>query len=369
VVTSTDFDVVPGSAASLQLADVPVGELTLSAHAFGAACAGIAGTQATWAGSGVAVTVRAGEVTPAALTLEPVGGIDVGIGFGSDGGADMGAPADMATPADMTAPADMTPSCAAGFLLCDGRCVDPSSDAQNCGACGQVCASGRCGRTFGSDRPGDWFFNGSATAHGASATFQLTPFAQNQAGTAIYRQPIRTGDFEVSFTFRITPALESFPADGLAFMIEKDGPTAVGAPGSGMGVAGLSGYGVEFDPYNNVNPSTGGGGCGDVSFNHTSVDSLDVCRDYNGNALPTTLAASGQNVFHADGQLHLCHVRVADGRANVTVDGIDQLLGVPLPGFTRGETYYFGFGAGTGMSYAQHEVTSVQVMLPTAQCL
>src|SRR5262245_2204616 len=38
--------------------------------------------------------------------------------------------------------AGMPPGCAPGLLACAGRCVDPSSDPSNCGACGIVCPPG-----------------------------------------------------------------------------------------------------------------------------------------------------------------------------------------------------------------------------------
>jgi len=388
VARPSNFDVVPGTAASLQIADAPVGELTVAARAFTPVCAGIGGAQATWASDAVSVTVHAGEVTPLRLTLEPVGGVGVDIEFGSDGGADMPAPADMAAPADLAAPADMaapldsaTPddlapsppdlacNCSPGLICCAGLCVDPNSNPNHCGGCSQTCASGRCGLAFGSASVDDWSFNGSASYDTVEGAFVLTRNIQNQAGTVIYRRPIRTGNFDVRFDFRITPAPASFPADGLAFVIEKEGPTAVGAPGSGFGVAGLTGYGVEFDTYNNMNPITGGGGCGDVSFDHISVDSLTVCRDYNNNPLPTPLASSGAEVVHPDGLWHGCSISVAGGLATVTVDGIQQLSNLPLTGFLSGDSYHFGFGAGTGMSYATHEVRAVVVTLPAAQCL
>jgi hypothetical protein len=33
------------------------------------------------------------------------------------------------------------PGCLGSRILCDGRCVDPSSDADHCGACGDACAA------------------------------------------------------------------------------------------------------------------------------------------------------------------------------------------------------------------------------------
>src|SRR6266542_2469778 len=105
----TNFDVIPGTPATLQIADLPVGELTFTAWAYGATCPTIGGQQATWSSKPTPATVRAGEVTPLSLTLEPVGGVDIGINFGSDGGADLGPPADLSTPPDLSTPADLSP--------------------------------------------------------------------------------------------------------------------------------------------------------------------------------------------------------------------------------------------------------------------
>jgi hypothetical protein len=38
-------------------------------------------------------------------------------------------------------------ACLPGFILCDGRCVDPKSDAANCGGCGNACSFPNAGAT------------------------------------------------------------------------------------------------------------------------------------------------------------------------------------------------------------------------------
>jgi hypothetical protein len=94
-VVNNDFPVTPGQSALLTLQDLPVGPLAVRAFAYAGSC----GTQPTWASAPATVTIQAGAVTPVALTLEPVGGADVDIGFGSDGG----------TPVDDMAAQDMAP--------------------------------------------------------------------------------------------------------------------------------------------------------------------------------------------------------------------------------------------------------------------
>jgi len=34
-------------------------------------------------------------------------------------------------------------ACNSPFIKCSGHCINPTSDSQNCGTCGNACASGR----------------------------------------------------------------------------------------------------------------------------------------------------------------------------------------------------------------------------------
>jgi hypothetical protein len=58
----------------------------------------------------------------------------------------------------LDAPASDAPTCPAGQSLCDGRCLDPSADPMNCGACNARCPATTpmclCGACFGSCAPG-----------------------------------------------------------------------------------------------------------------------------------------------------------------------------------------------------------------------
>ncbi|HEV3192533.1 MAG TPA: hypothetical protein VGY54_18615, partial [Polyangiaceae bacterium] len=54
-----------------------------------------------------------------------------------------------------------------GCTRCGDICVDVTSDPKNCGTCGNVCATGRCGLGLAADMTtlpsaSDWSFNGSA---------------------------------------------------------------------------------------------------------------------------------------------------------------------------------------------------------------
>src|SRR5262249_45361757 len=144
------------------------------------------------------------------------------------------APDDLATPPDLTPVADDGAVCGDGFcvhgLLCcgDGVCADPK-DPMNCGRCGKVCSSGLCGDSLVASmapKPSDWLFNGDATWDSADSAGLLTPLAYSQGGTIIYKNAIATDSFDVSFDFRIVRAT-GVGGDGLGFMIQKTGNTAV----------------------------------------------------------------------------------------------------------------------------------------------
>jgi hypothetical protein len=281
-------------------------------------------------------------------------------------------------PHDLALPTDLAPptctGCTASQTCCGGKCVDLSSDWQNCGACGNLCTSGLCGTSFGSSFPANWSFNANASYDVVQKTMVLTPSQPGQVGTVIYQQPLRTGDFDVTFDFRITPPpMAADVADGMAFMIEQNGPTAVGFGGGSFGMVGLVGYGVELDTYDNQPNLTGR--CGDATNNHVGIDSLATCTNEDGQSMPTPLVESANlhtynpSITLADGQWHSCHVNYQLGTMKVSIDGLLR-ASAALTGFVAGQSYYFGFGAGTGGFYAKQEVRNPQVQLfGPVQCL
>jgi hypothetical protein len=100
------FDVIPGQPATLQLGDLPVGNVAFSAAAYGQSCNAIGGAQPSWATTAPFVAaVNAGQLTSLTLTLEPTGGAVIGIDWG-----DGGAPPDLSGPPDGGWPYDAGPS-------------------------------------------------------------------------------------------------------------------------------------------------------------------------------------------------------------------------------------------------------------------
>ena len=180
--------------------------------------------------------------------------------------------------------------------------------------------------------------NGSATINGTR--LRLTDGGAGEAGSAFFSTPVNVTTFTNVFTFQDTNA----SADGLCFVIEASGPTALGAGGGALGYAGTTGplsrnsLCVDFDLYNNVtfseisntglftdgaSPANGAGSAaGSLSFQ--SGDVMSVQMSYDG----TTLA-----------------MQITD---TVTDATYDTSFTVNIPSLVGGSTAYVGFTGGTG---------------------
>jgi hypothetical protein len=257
--------------------------------------------------------------------------------------------------------------CSGGTIRCGSSCVDPTTDYNNCGGCGNWCSTGICGTTLSADMtqsPTGWSFNGVALWDSAGPSARLTTAMTDLvAGSVVYVHPIVTDTFDASFQFRIG-ANGGGQWDGMGFMLETTGPTAVGSNGGGLGMAGLTGFGVELDVYDN-------GQCGDGNANHVGIDVLNDC----GSGLLTSLFASPDltgTVTLSDGQWHTANVQLSAGTMSVTVDG-HAVAGILLQGFVPGTRYYYGFagaiGGGSGSLGMQTEVKAVTVTFPSPRCL
>ena len=272
-------------------------------------------------------------------------------------------------PSDAVAPI----SCGDAGIVCDGACIDPTSDPLNCNGCGNVCASGICGATLAASMaslPSGWMFNGSATYNSFAPSAELTlPGVLDQAGTFVYANPVQVDAMDVQFEFRIG-LNGGTRSDGMGFMLEQSGPSAVGGTGGSLGMAGLSGFGVELDIFDNDV-------CGDTSNNHVGVDDLTICNA--GAGTPTSLAEvdlATATLDLGDAHWHAADIAIASGAVTLTIDGTVLLTSVPLTGLNAGAPYYLGFAGATGGLVAgdagggyRQEVKDVVIAFPTARCL
>jgi hypothetical protein len=262
--------------------------------------------------------------------------------------------------------------CADGGIRCGGGCVDPT-DPSNCNGCGNACTSGICGTTITAalmTAPSLWSFNGSAFFNSFAPSAELTREAVNdQAGTFVYSNPVNVDSVSVAFEFRIG-LNGGTRSDGTGFMLEQTGSTAVGQAGGGLGMAGLAGYGVELDIYDNAE-------CGDTSNDHVGADSLTLCDAMEGT--PTSLQEQDVSSMLdlADTHWHSALVTIASSLVTVAIDGTTVINHAALAGLQAGAPYYIGFAGGTGGlvtadggsgGYRQ-EVRDIVVTFPTPQCL
>jgi hypothetical protein len=259
-----------------------------------------------------------------------------------------------------------------GGILCAGKCIDPSTDPDNCNGCGNVCATGLCGTTGEASMatmPAAWTFNGTATFNAFAPSAELTPIGNHLAGTVVYDDAILVDTFDVTFEFRMGLGGGS-RSDGMGFMIEQQGSSALGGSGAGLGMTGLTGYGVELDIYDN-------GVCGDLSANQVGVDDLTLCNAMEG--APTSLSAVdvSSTVDLADTHWHTAEVTLAAGALSLSVDGTTVMTGVTVPSLKVGSPYYFGFAGGTGglvpadggVGGYRQEVRDIVLTFPTPRCL
>src|SRR5262249_43730440 len=87
--------------------------------------------------------------------------------------------------------------------------------------------------------------NGSAQMAGDRLRLANAPF---QAGSAYAPGPVDVRGFTTSFRFQVGDAPSWWHGDGLTFVLQNAGPTAVGAAGGGLGYEGIAkSVAVKFD--------------------------------------------------------------------------------------------------------------------------
>jgi Bacterial lectin/Fibronectin type III domain len=190
--------------------------------------------------------------------------------------------------------------------------------------------------------PSDLTANGSAIFTNGAA--QLTDGGFGEAGTVFSNQRVDIRSFSTTFTFQFLDGT-GFTADGMSFILQSNGSTALGQPGGGLAYAGIpNSVAVKFDLYDNSGEgfdSTGlfvdgdfpsvaqrpGESSIDLSstgINFHSTDPFKVDLTYDGATLTETITDQATN---------------ASFSTTYTVD---------IRSFLGGDVGYVGFGGGTG---------------------
>jgi len=163
--------------------------------------------------------------------------------------------------------------------------------------------------------------------------------------------------FTLEFRYSITQDPGATAGDGMAFMLanERIDHTFLGNIGGSLGVAGLKGFGVELDTYNN-------GQCGDIPDDHVGIMSLESC----GAGFPKDLFPPVPvPLKNTSGT---CTIVLAGSELTVSLNNRVVTKGV-LPGYRPGVPYRFGFGAGTGAAVGRHAVSGVKLSFDSNRCL
>ncbi len=228
-----------------------------------------------------------------------------------------------------------------------------------------------------------WTLNGSAIIEklpdGGGYRLRLTPNQTGQAGSAFLSKPIafHTGNtFSYFFQFQMTDA--NFQAsDGMTFVLQTEGPTALGGNGGCLGYAGsgsncppytggiMPSVAVEFDTFQN-NPY-------DINDNHVAIltggqlNDMDPQTPYGvTNCQPTGAFGCMNNgdvwSIWIDFDGTSLHVAVADDSDRRPANLIDYPI--DIPGILDHSSAYIGFTAGTGAGDENHYVMNFQPVKP-----
>ena len=130
--------------------------------------------------------------------------------------------------------------------------------------------------------------NGAVTPSITSGVLTLTTNVGNQAASAFYNTKVRVdGDFVVKFTYTPsnTTGAMSTAADGMAFILQNNAVTALGATGGAMGYTGITNsVGLSFNIYTGhtigMNIGTNG------TINYAATSPVNVAS---GNAINATV--------------------------------------------------------------------------------
>lgn len=226
-----------------------------------------------------------------------------------------------------------------------------------------------------------WTVNGSAVIQKmpdrGGYRLRLTTNGSSQQGSAFLTTPITFHEgntFSYYFQFQMTnPNYQ--PSDGMTFVLQTEGPTALGAGGGCLGYSGTPGIScgtpssggimpsvaVEFDDYQNVP--------WDINSNHVAILTNGQTNDTDSqtpygvaNCQPTGPFGCMNNgdvwSVWIDYDGARLHVALADYSTVRPADLIDYAIDIPA--ILGASSAYVGFTAGTGAGSEYHYVMNFE---------
>ena len=217
-----------------------------------------------------------------------------------------------------------------------------------------------------------------------SNVLRLTPAAGGWASSAWYSTAQNvTAAFSTTFAFQLGGSTSAIPADGIAFVIQNSGTTALGPQGCGIGFGGSNSCGsptsgipssvaIEFNTYNNGSP-VDPNSANDVAIQSCGASPNLVDYASNCNLAFNTLTG-GINL--TDGAVHIVTVKYTPSTStncgvsgtqscstlDVVLDGTDLFPGGVLFDMTSitggGTTAFVGFTGSTGGSNEEQDITN-----------
>jgi hypothetical protein len=185
--------------------------------------------------------------------------------------------------------------------------------------------------------------NGSATVNGTR--LRLTDGGSGEAGSAFSTTLINVQSFTTDFSFQLTNPT----CDGITFVLQNTGTTALGSGGGGLGYAGIGkSVAVKFDLCSNSGEGS----------NSTGL--------YTNGAPPTIPAITlGGGVNLHNGDIFKVHLSYAGTTLNMTItdtnvpaDTFTTSWPINIPSTVGANTAFAGFTGGTGALTATQEIIS-----------
>ncbi|MFC8514242.1 choice-of-anchor D domain-containing protein [Streptomyces sp. NPDC057257] len=194
----------------------------------------------------------------------------------------------------------------------------------------QVKGTGTGSATTTSAADGKWQTNGSAVSADGGGV-QLTPATSNQAGTAVYSEPLRTEGLRATFTTKFGPGTGGKGMTLTLLDPDQNTASALGGTGDSLGIAGRPGTVIAFGTgWNDTLKAQNFVGVGTSSAGSSAIDYQSVVP------LSTSLRQG----------THQVDIQVATGHLYVWIDGTQVMDATP----TLTSTALLAFSGATGDS-------------------